>query len=135
VSRLYLDSDVSLRVVPALRAQNHEVLTSRDAGLAHAGDYMQLLTAMRTGRVLITHNRSDFVLLHHAWLVWPRELGVSFPPHPSILVLDQAPVSDYTTALLKILEDIATLQANSLYWWRSAHGWSRRSLIDMWEPI
>lgn len=67
MAHLYFDNDISHRLVPELEAAGHMVLTARDRGLAEADDNAQFLAAVRVSRVLVTHNRKDFTLLHDAW--------------------------------------------------------------------
>lgn len=48
------------------------------------------MTAARQGRVLVSHNEADFLLLHRAWRRFAAEWGVQPPPsHPGILVFRQ----------------------------------------------
>ena len=88
MARLYLDHNVSLHAAPALQAVGHDVLSTRDLGATRRPDHAQLLFATQAGLVLVTLDRHDFTMLHDAWQTWPRAFGVSFPPHPGILVLD-----------------------------------------------
>jgi predicted nuclease of predicted toxin-antitoxin system len=66
VARLFADEDVSLWTVYALRRLGHDVLTTREAGLANQGisDRVILEVAITDGRVVLTRNRRDFVRLH-----------------------------------------------------------------------
>ncbi|MGH2449075.1 MAG: DUF5615 family PIN-like protein [Chloroflexota bacterium] len=82
MAELYLDNDVSLRLVPLLRAAGHEVTTTRGLGVTAATDDAQLLIAARNGWTLVTSNRRDFRLLHDAWRTWPPAFGLALPPAP-----------------------------------------------------
>ncbi len=64
--RFYLDHNVSLHLAPALIALGHDVATARDLGLTGADDDIHLSTATDDSRILVTHDRQDFVLLHRA---------------------------------------------------------------------
>jgi uncharacterized protein with PIN domain len=90
VARLYLDSDVSRWLALPLRATGHDAITAHAVGLRNAADEEQLLFAAQEARVLLTHNRDDFAMLHRAWLAWPAALRVAAPAHSGVLVLDHA---------------------------------------------
>ena len=62
---LYLDDD-SMRgvLVRRLADGGHDVLTPRAAGTAGLADPVHFMYAIRTGRVLFTHDHEDFTLLH-----------------------------------------------------------------------
>ncbi|MBM4070302.1 MAG: hypothetical protein FJ271_15305 [Planctomycetes bacterium] len=66
MARLYADEDFHHRVVDELRNLGHDVLTAEDAGQAHQqiSDEKVLAHAITAGRIVITHNRRDFIRLH-----------------------------------------------------------------------
>lgn len=135
MTSLYLDHNVSLHLAPPLRAVGHDPIMARDLGLTRLTDDAQLLSAVRAGRVLITHNRRDFTLLHDAWLTWPVAFGLVLPPHPGILVLDPAPhemLSEAVDAFLAAAP--APGLANAIFWWHRRDGWRRRIIGTGWEP-
>jgi predicted nuclease of predicted toxin-antitoxin system len=68
VARLYGNENVSLRIVEALRALGHDVLTSHEAGNANQGipDEEVLAFALANMRIVLTNNRKDFIRLHTA---------------------------------------------------------------------
>ena len=124
---LHLDHNISLHLVPALQAVGHEVSVARDLGLTRMTDDAQLLSAVRASRVLVTHDRGDFTLLHDAWLTWPTAFGLALPPHPGILLLDPAPhgaLSGVLDAFLAPTPPAAL--ANGIFWWHRHDGWRRR---------
>lgn len=86
MARFFLDHNVSHRLAPALRRLGHDVVTARDLGLEGADDDQQLTAATDAARVLVTHNRKDFIALHRAWHRWSRRWGVE-AAHGGILVL------------------------------------------------
>ena len=87
-----LDHNVSAQLRPLLRLAGHEVYDAREQGLDRVSDDVLLLEAMRAGRVLVTHNEGDFLLLHAAWRRWPVAWGIVPPPaHAGILLVPQAP--------------------------------------------
>ncbi len=63
---LYANENVSFRIVDALRALGHNVLTSKQAGNANQRipDAAVLVYADAQGRVVLTNNRKDFLWLH-----------------------------------------------------------------------
>jgi len=75
VASFYVDHDVSQHTARELRDAGHSVVTVRDLGLTPAGDDGHLLRAAQNGRILITHNASDFQLLHDAGRRWARVGG------------------------------------------------------------
>lgn len=90
MGRFHLDHNVSRQVANLLRTSGHDVVTARDLGLEDADDDVHLLAALQDSRVLVTHNRNDFVLLHYAWRRWTRVWQVP-QPHAGILIIPQAP--------------------------------------------
>lgn len=63
---IYTNENIEIQVVNALRALQHDVLTSLDAGNANRSiaDKDVLAFAVSQNRILITHNRLHFVRLH-----------------------------------------------------------------------
>lgn len=63
---LFADENFSLRVVRELRELGHDVLTSRESGLANQGtaDPDIFLAAVAAGRAILTNDRRDYVRLH-----------------------------------------------------------------------
>ena len=66
MARLFADEDFPLLTVRTLRTFGHDVITTREAGLAGRGtadaDILQAATA--DGRAVLTQNRRHFVRLH-----------------------------------------------------------------------
>jgi Domain of unknown function (DUF5615) len=66
MAHLFADEDFPLETVRALRRLGHDVLTTREAGLAGIGtadpDILQAATA--TDRAVLTQNRRHFMRLH-----------------------------------------------------------------------
>ena len=84
----YVDEDVTEDISPLLRTRGHDALTTTEAGNKGFKDPRQLAFAARSGRVLITANRFDFVMLHEAWLRWSKEWDAEARAvHPGILVV------------------------------------------------
>lgn len=69
VIRLYFDEDyMDTAVIEALRPAEIDVVTAHDAGMIERPDDAHLVYATEHGRVLCTHNASDFARLHRDWL-------------------------------------------------------------------
>lgn len=70
--RLYLDQDVPVQLAGMLRERGIDVLTTLEAGVLGQSDAEQLTDAVTAGRVMVTHNRSDFEGLHSEYLTIGR---------------------------------------------------------------
>ncbi len=66
MARFYSNENIAAQVVVELRRLGHDVLTSREAGKANAAvpDSEVLDFATSECRVLVSHNRRHFLLLH-----------------------------------------------------------------------
>ncbi|QIF05868.1 DUF5615 family PIN-like protein [Roseimicrobium sp. ORNL1] len=66
MASFYANENFPLQVVEHLRALGHDVLTSHDAGQANQAipDEEVLDYATNVGRIVVTLNRRDFILLH-----------------------------------------------------------------------
>jgi predicted nuclease of predicted toxin-antitoxin system len=102
MARLLSDENFSLRVVRELRALGHDILTSREAGLANQGidDPDILQAAVAAGRAILTNDRRDYVRLH-----------LRRPDHPGIVVCtfdpDTARLARRIHAALSALDSLA----------------------------
>ena len=135
MARLHLDHNISWHLVPPLQVVGHEVSVARDLGLTRLTDDAQLLSAVRASRVLVTHDRGDFILLYDAWLTWPAAFGLALPPHPGIVLLDPAPHGALSSVLDAFLAaTLPTALANGLFWWHRLDGWRRRIIGTGWAP-
>ena len=93
---LYLDDD-SVRgvLIRRLADEGHDVLTSRQAGNAGEADPIHFMSAIRTGRVLFTHDHEDFALLSDLVLLARGH-------HPGIFVVrrDNDPTRDMSAGAI-----------------------------------
>jgi len=66
MASLYTNENFPLKVVVFLREMGHDVLTSHEAGNANQRipDSAVLEFAAKSGRILLTLNRRDFIALH-----------------------------------------------------------------------
>ncbi len=121
---LYTDHNVALQIAVLLRAAGHDVVTARERNLERAGDDEQLLAAAEVGRLLITHNAKDFILLHDAWRRWSKAWNLA-AHHAGILVIPQLPPARAAQEIDDFLRSRPRLQ-DELYLWRAASGWVGR---------
>lgn len=100
IARLYSNENFPLPVVEALRAQGHDVLTTRDAGKSNEGipDDEVLRFAIETGRAVITHNRQDFIRLHRL-----------HPDHAGIIVCTDN--ADFPTLAAKVHAQLQQMES------------------------
>lgn len=66
MARLYADENIEIEVVQALRVFGHDVVTTRDAGRDNQREPDELVLAFATeqDRIVVTHNRWDYIKLH-----------------------------------------------------------------------
>lgn len=103
---VYLDEDVSVVVAAILKARGFDVLTARDAGHLGRSDFQQLAFGAEGGRVLLTHNRSDFERLHREWL----EAG---KPHAGIVVARRRAPGDLAARVGRLLTRLTAEDLNN----------------------
>lgn len=124
----YLDEDVSAASAHRLIVLGNDAMDARGA-VAHATkDHQHLALATRLGRILVTYNVDDFVLLHLAWREWFEEFGK--PPladHGGIIIVPQPP--DLTALeAADLIHDFVDHQTmvglrNRLFRWTALNGW------------
>lgn len=132
----HLDNDVSLRLEPLLRGAGHTATAARHLGLAAATDDAQLVSAVKGDRLLVTHNRRDFTLLHDAWRSWPTVFGTTLPAHPGILALEHATPTLLFRAIDQLLASTSPpSRLNEMFWWWVRANWSRRIVGAGWTPL
>ncbi len=139
MAALFLDNDVSVRLAVLLNSEGHDVTTARQERRRSASDAEQLLRASEQGRILVTHNTNDYVLLHDAWLLWSSAWGIE-PHHAGILTIPQShhvPVDRMARDIDRLLQSGTTV-VDRLYrrriggarvgWerWRIGVGWTSR---------
>lgn len=65
--RCFLDNDFPLGAGDELQQLGHNVESVRSTNPEHCHDEDQLLYAATSNRILVTHNRRDYLMLHDAW--------------------------------------------------------------------
>ena len=127
VASFLLDHNLSRHLLPPLRRLGHDALSARDLGLDRVDDDILLTVATDAGRILVTHNGGDFIVLHRVWRRWSRRRGAREEP-AGILILPQRPAlpnPDAADALNAIAARGAL--ANELFEYRKppANHWQR----------
>ncbi len=84
----HIDNDIPPALAQELMSLGHTAVTARDLGLSAAGDEVHLFTAAQSSRILVTHNKDDFVLLHAAWIYWTGQWQMA-RAHQGILIVKQ----------------------------------------------
>jgi predicted nuclease of predicted toxin-antitoxin system len=99
VAWFYADENFALATVGELRQLGHDVLTAREAGNANdrVPDHDVLAFAHRTGRILLTRNRRDFLRLH----------GCRVASHSGIVICSEDP--DFSGQALRIDAAVAAM--------------------------
>lgn len=122
----YIDEDVTEYIAPLLRARGHDVMTTTEAGTKGFKDPRQLAFAARAARVLITATRGDFVMLHEAWLRWPRDWSAEDRAvHAGILIVPSGSgklAERLADEIDRFLDSGVDLR-NRLFGWREDTGW------------
>ncbi len=118
VASFLLDHNVSRHLLPPLRRLGHDALSARDLGLDRVDDDILLTVATDAGRILVTHNGGDFIVLHRVWRRWSRRWGAR-EEHAGILILPQRPAlpTPETAGVLDALAVRGAL-ANELFEYR-----------------
>lgn len=134
MAELYLDSNVAIEVADWLQASGHVAATARELRRENDSDDEHLLAASQYGYIFVTHNESDFVLLHDAWIRWAAAWHISHR-HAGILIVPQGtkygidwdpkPIAD---AILIALRDCGPREGEVFR--RKQHGWERRQGKD-----
>lgn len=106
----FLDEDIDVDLVPALRKRGYEAYSVRDVGRRGLTDKEQLQFATERGWVLVTHNIPHFEDLHRVWLRNKRN-------HAGIIVSKRAEIGRLLRALLNLLDQVSSDEAkNQLFY-------------------
>jgi uncharacterized protein (DUF433 family) len=99
-ARVFLDEDVHPSLAPALRRHGFDAVHAGEVGRRSHSDAEQLAFAAAEQRVLVTHNRRDFLALARQW--WDRHAH-----HAGIVYARQAPGGEPLRRLLRLLDEMA----------------------------
>lgn len=121
MTTFYLDENVSLKIVPLVRAAGYTVITYLDEGLKGERDDVHLFTARLNDWILVTYNGSDFILLHDALHRW------NVPdPHRGIRILPDNLPNHAEAQALDVFIAAGLHIAGELYEFTMAGSWIRR---------
>lgn len=124
MARFYLDHNVENRLARLLNEHGHNATTALAEGTMTLRDGAHLLFAARSTRIIVTHNKKDYVELHHAWLEWTAAWNVR-ERHSGIIIIPQNADWDlYRIAnqVESIGESITSLEGRLMRWTPSS-GW------------
>ena len=99
-ARLFLDEDVHPSLAEALRGHGFDAVHAGEVGRRAYTDAEQLAFAAAELRVLVTHNRRDFLALARQW--WDRD-----DHHAGIVYARQTPVGELLRRLLRLLDELS----------------------------
>jgi predicted nuclease of predicted toxin-antitoxin system len=89
-ARLLLDEDVTPRLAAHLREDGFDAYHVDELHRSGLTDGEQLAFAAAAGRVLVTHNRDDFLLLASEWWIGDRHhAGVIYAQQQPLAALDR----------------------------------------------
>ena len=131
MAAIYTDHDLTDAMSSRLGAEDHDILTTRQAGRKRAGDEAQLAYAASLGRILLTHNWRHYLLLQRAWRYWSDLWTVEpRPAHAGILAVPQAPPADVERVVRAINQLIGAGEplTNRFSQWTPGEGWVRHGL-------
>lgn len=120
------DENVAELMARSSEGFGHDVMTARLLRTKGIDDARQLFLAVRLGRVFVTYNARDSLLLHRAWRLWCHEWGVSGEArHYGILVFPQPPrlPAEQAAILLdRFVRDHDNI-TNRFFAWELGFGW------------
>ncbi len=92
--KLYFDEHVHPLVAVMLRERGIDCRTTQEAGNLGRSDEAQLHYATTQGRVLVTFDRRDFLILANQWATIHRQ-------HAGLILSKQSPVQELVRYLLR----------------------------------
>jgi len=100
---IYVDADLTPRIVPALRQRGYECASAINDGLREADDESVLARAAELGMVLLTNNDRDFSPMARRWAEVERD-------HAGILISEQfrnRELGEFLRRLIRFLDSVA----------------------------
>jgi hypothetical protein len=129
---IVLDEGVSHPLAGLLRSDGYDADSAKELGRLGLTDVQVLVQAVLSGQTIVTHNKSDFRMLHEAWITWRRRwtaevvqasgLPIVLSGHAGILIVPQVPNHD----LARLIEPFADANdsiPDRLFAWDRAKGW------------
>ena len=104
---IYVDADLTPRLVPALRQRNYAAGSALEDGLSAATDEEILARATALGLVVLTNNDRDFTLLAQQWVAAGRS-------HAGILISGQYRNRYFSELLGRVLRFLDTVTADEM---------------------
>lgn len=107
VAALYVDADLTTRIVPALRQRGYECRSAVEDGLGNAVDETVLARATELGMVLLTNNDRDFSPMARHWAGAGRS-------HAGILISEQFRNRELGEFLRRLVRFLDTVTADEM---------------------
>jgi len=93
--KLYNDEDIPYSLAQALRNRGVDVVSTQDSGNLGNSDEEQFSYSIKENRVILTHNKRDFIFLHNQYITNNMN-------HCGIIVTDQLPVGSLLRRFMKL---------------------------------
>ena len=107
VAALYVDADLTTRIVPALRQRGYECCSAVEDGLGDAADEAVLARAAELRMVLLTNNDRDFSPMARRWADAGRN-------HAGILISEQFRNRELGEFLRRLIRFLDTVTAGEM---------------------
>ena len=107
VAALYVDADLTTRIVPALRQRGYECRSAVEDGLGDAVDETMLARATELRMVLLTNNDRDFSPMARHWADAGRN-------HTGILISEQFRNRELGEFLRRLVRFLDTVPADEM---------------------
>ena len=104
---LYIDADLTPRVIPALRQRGYECRSAIEDGLSDADDETIMKRASELGMVLVTNNTRDFVPMAQQWTENGQE-------HHGVLISEQFRNRDLGEFLRRLIRFLDTVTVDDM---------------------
>lgn len=127
MANFHLDQNVSSQIGVGLESLGHTVVTAYALGMGEADDEEHLLVPAHHRRIVVTYNRKDFILLHHAWLRWQEHWQIEHLHSGILIVPDKRPIFPYVQAIDTLSQERYGGFDNQLYEWRNG-AWGEHPL-------
>jgi predicted nuclease of predicted toxin-antitoxin system len=108
---IYVDADLTPRIVSALRQRNYECQSAWEDGMNEATDEQILERATELSMVLLTNNDRDFAHLARKWAAEGRQ-------HAGILISEQyrrRQIGEFLRCLLRFLDTVTAEEMRGAY--------------------